>query len=237
MVCDGKYFAVHKLVLSVCSEYFEEILTKIPCDKPIIVLKDITHTDFHTLLCYMYVGEANVAQSDLARLIKAAECLKVKGLALPDGNPSPETRKRSLNNAYNESDRIKRRREYGLNMHGTLNLLTSDDHVPNKEHNVLSSNMNLKYTGNNQLVHIVEDSAPPSPLHTIEIQRHNTIKHQVEPQTVTNDGQTVFFRTSQLQQMSSNEESSLIHRDIIESHQINEVIVMFMNMIHLKNYV
>ncbi|XP_042227483.1 longitudinals lacking protein, isoforms H/M/V-like isoform X2 [Homarus americanus] len=58
------------------------------CKHPIIVLKDIRHEDLEALLNYMYVGEVNVLQTDLSGLIKAAECLRIKGLAVPDEAPS-----------------------------------------------------------------------------------------------------------------------------------------------------
>lgn len=42
------------------------------------------HTDLEALLDYMYLGEVNVQQGDLVSLIKAAECLRIKGLAESD---------------------------------------------------------------------------------------------------------------------------------------------------------
>ena len=91
LACDSKFFDVHKLVLSVCSEYFEEILRKTTCAKPVIVLKDIKPSDLEALLNYMYTGEASVPHCDLNRLIKAAEWLKIKGLAVSDANISLQT--------------------------------------------------------------------------------------------------------------------------------------------------
>lgn len=40
------------------------------------------------LLNYMYAGVVSVSQSDLAQLIRAAELLEIKGLAVPDEPPS-----------------------------------------------------------------------------------------------------------------------------------------------------
>lgn len=37
----------------------------------------------------MYIGEVNVVQDKLAGLIKSAECLRIKGLAVPDETPPP----------------------------------------------------------------------------------------------------------------------------------------------------
>ncbi|XP_042880354.1 protein tramtrack, beta isoform-like isoform X15 [Penaeus japonicus] len=94
LACDGKFYPVHKLVLSTCSEYFENMFEHTPCKHPIIVLKDVKPDELEALLSYMYAGVVSVAQNDLARLIKAAEMLQIKGLAVPDEPPSSEeTRK------------------------------------------------------------------------------------------------------------------------------------------------
>ncbi|XP_042214789.1 longitudinals lacking protein, isoforms H/M/V-like isoform X2 [Homarus americanus] len=89
LACGGKFYSVHKFVLSTCSEYFVDIMEKTPCKHPIIVLKDIRHQDLEALLNYMYLGEVNVLQTELGGLIKAAECLRIKGLAVPDESPPP----------------------------------------------------------------------------------------------------------------------------------------------------
>ncbi|KAK3869674.1 hypothetical protein Pcinc_025036 [Petrolisthes cinctipes] len=95
LACDGKFYPVHKLVLSTCSEYFENMFEHTPCKHPIVVLKDIKSDEVESLLSYMYAGVVNVAQNDLARLIKAAETLQVKGLAVPDEPPAETLSKRS----------------------------------------------------------------------------------------------------------------------------------------------
>lgn len=59
----------------------------------------------------MYAGEANVAQSDLARLIKAAECLRIKGLAVPDEGPQSEG-KRPHGESNREDNHHPKRRKY-----------------------------------------------------------------------------------------------------------------------------
>ncbi|XP_037794031.1 protein tramtrack, beta isoform-like isoform X1 [Penaeus monodon] len=87
LACEGKFYPVHKLVLSTCSEYFSDIFDRTPCKNPVVVLKDIQCRDLEFLLDYMYIGEVNVRQNELSSLIKAAECLRVKGLAVPDEEP------------------------------------------------------------------------------------------------------------------------------------------------------
>lgn len=95
LACEGKFYPVHKLVLSTCSEYFEKMFENTPCKHPVVVLKDIKCSDIEALLSYMYAGVVSVLQQDLARLIKAAELLQIKGLAVPDEPPVKETKKNS----------------------------------------------------------------------------------------------------------------------------------------------
>ncbi|XP_066948872.1 longitudinals lacking protein, isoforms H/M/V-like isoform X18 [Macrobrachium rosenbergii] len=93
LACEGKFYPVHKLVMSTCSDYFAEIFEKTPCKNPVVVLKDIKKSDLDALLDYMYIGEVDVRQSELAGLIKAAECLRIKGLAVPDEDPTKSQKK------------------------------------------------------------------------------------------------------------------------------------------------
>ena len=95
--------------MSTCSEYFSEIFERTPCKSPVIVLKDVRSQDMDALLDYMYLGEVNVNQNDLASLLKTAECLRIKGLAVPDEDPT-KTKKQHLSDDRRESPPPKRRR-------------------------------------------------------------------------------------------------------------------------------
>ncbi|XP_071530975.1 uncharacterized protein [Panulirus ornatus] len=89
VTCEGKFYPVHKLVLSTCSEYFENMFEHTPCKHPVVVLRDVKCDELEALLSYMYAGVVSVAQTDLPRLIKVAELLQIKGLAVPDEPPKP----------------------------------------------------------------------------------------------------------------------------------------------------
>ncbi|XP_068226725.1 longitudinals lacking protein, isoforms H/M/V-like isoform X2 [Palaemon carinicauda] len=103
LACDGKFYPAHKIVLSACSQYFEEMLQNTPCKHPIIVLKDILASELDALLNYMYVGEVSVSQNHLTALIKAAESLHIKGLAVPDELPTSYAREsRGLSNPLSD---------------------------------------------------------------------------------------------------------------------------------------
>ncbi|XP_071515112.1 uncharacterized protein [Panulirus ornatus] len=103
VACDGKFYPAHKLVLSTCSDYFLKMFERTPCKHPIIVVKDVECRDIEALLSYMYAGVVSVAQNDLAQLIKAAELLQIKGLAVPDEPPSHS--KKTLHMRSSSDDR------------------------------------------------------------------------------------------------------------------------------------
>lgn len=129
IVCQGKYFPVHRVILSTCSDYFEEIFERIQCPHPYVVFKDIEPSEMELLLNYMYQGEVNVVQERLPTLIKAAEALKIKGLAVPDDLPSGKEssgRKRTL--ASDETLHSKRRDEKRKRRNSSeLNSIRSSD--------------------------------------------------------------------------------------------------------------
>ena len=87
LACGGKLYSAHKFVLSTCSDYFKQMFTKNPNKHPIVFLKDVTCRDLEALLDFMYNGEVNVPQASLGSLIKTAEGLQIKGLAVPDDPP------------------------------------------------------------------------------------------------------------------------------------------------------
>ncbi|XP_066246975.1 uncharacterized protein [Euwallacea similis] len=81
LVCEGRsLIKAHRMVLAACSQYFQSIFTDLPCKHPVVVLKDVKYSEIKAILEYMYRGEVNVAQDQLAALLKVAEALKVKGL-------------------------------------------------------------------------------------------------------------------------------------------------------------
>lgn len=94
LACDGSSIKCHKMVLAACSSYFQQLFMENDCRHPIVILKDIKVTEIKAILEYMYKGEVNVAQDQLAGLLKAAETLKVKGLVEDNnhttgGTPTP----------------------------------------------------------------------------------------------------------------------------------------------------
>ena len=80
LACTDGEVSAHKLVLFSSSELFQEILPRMSHPQPYIYLKGIKLSFLESLMTFMYTGAVEVAQQDLARLLKTAKDLRVKGL-------------------------------------------------------------------------------------------------------------------------------------------------------------
>lgn len=88
LACEGKLIHCHKLILAICSPYFQEMFVTNPCKHPIIILKDVSYGIMEELLQFMYQGEVNVKQSELQQFMKIAETLQIKGLTTSSSSSS-----------------------------------------------------------------------------------------------------------------------------------------------------
>lgn len=88
LACEGRSIKCHKVMLSACSSYFEELLSQNPCQHPIVLMKDLKFWEVQALVDFMYRGEVNVGQDKLPSLLAAAEALQIKGLAGPASTSS-----------------------------------------------------------------------------------------------------------------------------------------------------
>ncbi|GIX76039.1 protein bric-a-brac 1 [Caerostris extrusa] len=81
LACDGMSIKAHKIVLSACSPLFHSLLLENPCKHPIIILQDMKFNDLKNIIEFMYHGEVNISQDQLATLLNNGAKLMVKGLA------------------------------------------------------------------------------------------------------------------------------------------------------------
>ncbi|XP_011686586.1 PREDICTED: longitudinals lacking protein, isoforms A/B/D/L isoform X21 [Wasmannia auropunctata] len=81
LAAEGKTLKAHKVVLSACSPYFECLLSEHYDKHPVFILKDVKFKELKAMMDYMYRGEVNISQDQLAALLKAAESLQIKGLS------------------------------------------------------------------------------------------------------------------------------------------------------------
>ncbi|KAK4300376.1 hypothetical protein Pmani_027419 [Petrolisthes manimaculis] len=84
LACEGRFFPVHKLVLSTCSQYLSAIFEWTPCVNPVVVINNITCKELEALLDFMYIGDVQVKETLLPGVLRAAECLSIRGLVRPD---------------------------------------------------------------------------------------------------------------------------------------------------------
>ena len=93
--CGTKEFSAHKLVLSICSGYFNQLFAPRPESRQqqlrrpansaaIVYLKDVDSKHMELLLNYMYRGEINVEEKELMGLLATAKGLQIKGLTESD---------------------------------------------------------------------------------------------------------------------------------------------------------
>ncbi|XP_063365772.1 uncharacterized protein LOC134654232 [Cydia amplana] len=79
--CRDGTLKAHKLVLSACSPYFEQIFRDNPCQHPIVILKGIPFSEINLLVEFMYKGSVDVQELDLQSLMHTASELEIRGLA------------------------------------------------------------------------------------------------------------------------------------------------------------
>lgn len=81
LACDGNSIKAHKMVLSACSPYFQSLFFDNPCQHPIVIMRDVKWPELTAVVEFMYKGEINVRQEQIAPLLRVAEMLKIRGLA------------------------------------------------------------------------------------------------------------------------------------------------------------
>ncbi|XP_046419016.1 protein jim lovell-like isoform X3 [Neodiprion fabricii] len=86
--CEGKRIRAHKMLLSACSTYFRDLFKENPCQHPVIIFRNVKFDDLAALVDFMYQGEVNVVQEQLASFLTTAELLAVQGLTDGTGKDS-----------------------------------------------------------------------------------------------------------------------------------------------------
>ena len=87
---DQKQVSAHKVVLSACSEYFQNVLKQNPHSNLVLCLDGVSSTDLNNMLDYVYLGEVQIYQEDLDRFLEVAQKFKLEGLLQQQGQDDTE---------------------------------------------------------------------------------------------------------------------------------------------------
>ncbi|XP_046982041.1 longitudinals lacking protein, isoforms N/O/W/X/Y-like isoform X8 [Schistocerca americana] len=78
---EGQHLRAHKIILSACSPYLEELFTENSVKHPVIILHDVKYDVLKALMDFMYHGEVNVPQKEFSGVLKLSESLQIRGLS------------------------------------------------------------------------------------------------------------------------------------------------------------
>ncbi|KAL7638588.1 UNVERIFIED_CONTAM: hypothetical protein RMT77_011160 [Armadillidium vulgare] len=215
IACQGKYFPVHRIVLSTCSEYFEEIFERIQNQHPYIIFKDIEPREMELLLNYMYQGEVNVLQENLPMLIKAAEALKIKGLAVPDDIPvkePPPTKKRSNNS--NDYPQAKRRTEEKRKRRESNEGHSSNDNE--ESYSSESYAKNLPKTDHSEELKVIKDEPIDTGYEDNDISKSFEIPNPITEGKIT-DSETKIQDFSSLENVTYTKDGNIVQNEPFEN--------------------
>ena len=78
---DFKQVAAHKIILSSCSAYFNNILKNVAnLKQPILCLEGMSFQDIENVMDYIYNGELKIYQDDIDRFLVVGQRLGLEGL-------------------------------------------------------------------------------------------------------------------------------------------------------------
>ena len=77
---DNQEMKAHKVVLSACSPVLKNILLKNPHQHPLIYLTGVKHQELKSLVDFMYLGQAEVSQTNLEIFMSLGSKFEIKGL-------------------------------------------------------------------------------------------------------------------------------------------------------------
>jgi len=77
---DQKLVSAHKIILSMCSGYFQNVLSNYSHEHPMMCLDGISSNELNNILDYIYNGEMQVHHENIQRYLQLARKLQLQGL-------------------------------------------------------------------------------------------------------------------------------------------------------------
>merc|ERR1712243_458318 len=100
---DYKQISAHRVVLTACSGYFNNVLSQNNHSHPLLCMEGINFSELNDILDYIYNGELEIYQEDLDRFLQIAQRLQLQGL-LRSEEPEQKERKEEPTSVEAESD-------------------------------------------------------------------------------------------------------------------------------------
>ncbi|XP_046394218.1 broad-complex core protein isoforms 1/2/3/4/5-like isoform X2 [Ischnura elegans] len=105
--CEGKFLKVHRMVLSACSPYFQDLFSYHKEQNPVIIVNGMKFSHLKSVVSFMYCGEIEVAEQEMEGVLAVAEALEVKGLSDVRGSYENRHKKSSASDKeHSESESL-----------------------------------------------------------------------------------------------------------------------------------
>ena len=83
---DGKGINAHRVVLSACSHFFQQVFKRNPNPQTIIYMDNVSHQVLEGLIHFMYTGQVKIEKDGLKSFLKMGDKFKINGLLSEDEN-------------------------------------------------------------------------------------------------------------------------------------------------------
>ena len=77
LVCGGHQLEAHRVILAASSAFFRDMLQRHPHPHPLVYMKGVDCKHLWSVVNFMYRGEVNISEADLASFMVVAEDLQV----------------------------------------------------------------------------------------------------------------------------------------------------------------
>ena len=123
---DQRQISAHRVVLTACSEYFDNILSSNTHSHPLVCLDGLSYEHLKMLVDYVYNGEVQVRQDNLEDFLKVSQRFRLKGLL--NGFENGDDMESTFENSKNQIDTKYDTSELKTDMKGCIAKQDEVDH-------------------------------------------------------------------------------------------------------------
>ena len=77
---DNTQFKAHRVILSSCSKFFQNILTSNPHPSPLLYLNNVNQSELESLIEFIYLGRCEIKQNEVEKFVTLGHDFKINGL-------------------------------------------------------------------------------------------------------------------------------------------------------------